>query len=107
LANKVDNHTTDTNTIISLALEMGKTPLIMPNDREALSLAMKCVGLTPPHKQKIMRIKNTLALTEVDVSAAYLEAIKGHPRLEIISTAQQMNFGPDGYLLPFTPKYVP
>ena len=107
LADQVDAHTTDTNTIISLALEMGKTPLIMPNDREAMALAMKSVGLTPPHKQKIMRIQNTLELIEVEVSEAYLEAIKENPRLEIINPAQPMTFGLDGYFLPFTPKRVP
>ena len=47
----------------------------MRNDREALEAAVKCVGAIPPDKLKIMRIKNTLHLSEVEVSEAYQDQI--------------------------------
>jgi len=101
LADKVDQPTTDTNTIVSLALEMGKTPLIMPNDQEALALSMRSVGLIPPARQKIMRIKNTLHLAEVDLSEAYADAVDCRTDLEIIRPIEPLMFLPNGYLNPF------
>ena len=101
LADKVDQKTTNTNTIVSLALEMGKTPLIMPNDQEALALCMLSVGLIPPAKQKIIRIKNTLHLAEVDLSEAYADAVYCRKDLEIIRPIKPIEFLPNGYLYPF------
>jgi hypothetical protein len=48
------------NTITGVCPEMGKIPLTMKNDKEALEIVIKCVGLIPKEKLKIMRIKNTL-----------------------------------------------
>ncbi len=101
LADKIDQSALDTNTIVSLCLEMGKTPLIMPDDSAALQLAMKCVGLIPPEKQKIIRIKNTLELTEVEISEAYAERLSGRDDLTIIHQARRISFSPDGYFAPF------
>ncbi len=36
---------------------MGKIPLTVKNDYEAIEIAIKCVGLIPREKLKIMRIK--------------------------------------------------
>jgi hypothetical protein len=101
LADKIDQHTTDTNTIISLALEMGKTPLIMPDDRSALELAMRCVGFIPPEKQKIIRIKNTLHVETVDVSEAYAEEFACRPDVMVIRDARPMEFDATGYFTTF------
>ncbi len=84
-----------------MALEMGKTPLVMPNDREALELAMRCVGLVPPDRIKILRIKNTLCLTEVDVSEAYTQQIKNRQDLKIIKPPRNMSFDARGYFTEF------
>jgi uncharacterized protein (DUF362 family) len=101
LAEKVDQASTDTNTIVSMALEMGKTPLVMPNDKEALALAMRCIGFVPPDQIKIIRIKNTLCLSEVDVSEAYVPLIKEYSNLKIIRQAREISFDSDGYFSEF------
>ncbi|MCG8617756.1 MAG: nickel-dependent lactate racemase, partial [Desulfobacterales bacterium] len=101
LAGKVDQETTDINTIVSMALEMGKTPLTMPSDKEALGLAVRCIGMVPPEDARIIRIKNTLCLEEVDLSAAFLPQIQSDPGLEIISGPRPFAFDADGYLTPF------
>lgn len=101
LADKVDQSALDTNTIISLCLEMGKTPLIMSDDRAALELAMKCVGMIPAEKQKTIRIKNTLEVIEVEVSEAYASQISERDDLKIICPARKISFTPDGYYTPF------
>ena len=101
LADKVDQAATDTNTIVSLCLEMGKTPLIMPNDKEALLLAMRSVGFVSPAEQKIMRIKNTLYLEEIELSEAYADDVAQRPNLEIIREPGPIEFLANGYLKPF------
>ncbi|MBC8442161.1 MAG: DUF2088 domain-containing protein [Deltaproteobacteria bacterium] len=101
LADKVDQASTDTNTIVSMALEMGKTPLVMPNDKEALALAMRCIGFVPSDQIKIIRIKNTLCLSEVDVSQAYAPLINDRSNLNIIRQARDMLFDTNGYFNEF------
>ncbi|MBT3178956.1 MAG: DUF2088 domain-containing protein [Desulfobacula sp.] len=101
LGDKVDQNSTDTNTIVSMALEMGKTPLIMPNDKEALALAMRCIGFVPTNQIKIIRIKNTLCLSEVDLSQAYTTTINDSSNLEIILQPRDMVFDTNGYFPEF------
>lgn len=101
LAGKVDQATTDINTIVSMALEMGKTPLVMPNDKQALCLAVRCIGMVPLGDIRIIRIKNTLCLEEVDLSRAFLAQINADPGLQIIRGPCPMSFTPDGYLTDF------
>lgn len=101
LADKIDQKCTDTNTIISMALEMGRTPLIVDNDTEALRLAIRSVGLIPPEQIKLIRIKNTLCLSEIDVSQAFAPALTDRQDLTITCPEHPMGFDPSGYLKPF------
>ena len=106
LADKVDQSCTDTNTIVSMALEMGKTPLIMPNDREALTLAMRCVGFVPYDQIKIIRIKNTLCLSEIDLSEAFALQVEDHSGVGILRPAKEMTFDEQGYFKEFFSESV-
>ena len=98
---KIDYQKTAINNIVSAQLEVAKTPLIMENDRDALSVCMMTVGLTPYAEQKIMRIKNTLYLDEVDVSLAYAPELKNRSDLEVVAPARSLKLGKDGYFTRF------
>ena len=74
----------------------------MKNDREAVEIAIKCVGLIPKDKLKIMRIKNTARLSEVDVSQAYEEELAMRTDLDVILPKGPMVFDPSGNLEPFS-----
>ena len=89
------------NTITGVCPEMGKIPLTMKNDKEAIEIAIKCVGLIPREKLKIIRIKNTLRLSEVDVSEAYEELLSIRNDLEIVVEKRAMEFDATGNLEPF------
>jgi hypothetical protein len=89
------------NTITGVCPEMGKIPLTMKNDREAIDIAIKCVGLIPREKLKIMRIKNTSVLNEVAVSEAYEEELATRSDLEVTGKKRPMDFNADGNLQPF------
>ena len=101
LYDKIDHKTTIINLIIGGQPEISKTPLIMENDRDALPLCMMTVGLTPYAEQKIMRIKNTLYLDEVEISQAYAPELAGRDDLEIIKRARPLKLGDDGYFVRF------
>jgi Lactate racemase N-terminal domain len=98
---KIDHETTNINNIVSAQLEVAKTPLIMENDRDALRVCMMTVGLTPYAEQKIMRIKNTLYLDEVDVSRAYAPELENRGDLEIIVPARSLTLEKNGYFAKF------
>ncbi len=102
LLNKIDMDALNINTITGVCPEMGKVPLTMKNDGEALEVAIKCVGLIPRDKLKIMRIKNTARLSEVEVSEAYEKALASSRDIEVIVDKKTMEFDADGNLLPFS-----
>ena len=102
LLDKIDMEALNINTITGVCPEMGKIPLTLKNDREAIEIAIKCVGLIPNHKLKIMRIKNTALLSDVDVSVGYQEKLAKRGDLEVVIERRKIGFDTDGNLLPFS-----
>ncbi len=98
---KMDYQKTAINNIVSAQLEGAKTPLIMANDRDALRVCMMSVGLTPYDRQRIIRIKNTLYLDEVDVSVAYQPELENRGDLEIVIPARALKMHANGYFARF------
>jgi hypothetical protein len=101
LCDKIDHQATTINYLVGSQLEIAKTPLVLENDRQALTACMMTVGLTPYADQKIMRIKNTLELETVDVSQVYLPEIEDRSDLEIVTPARFLRIGVDGYFARF------
>lgn len=102
LLDKIDMDALNINTITGVCPEMGKIPLTLKNDRYAVEIAIKCVGLIPNNKLKIMRIKNTALLSDVDVSEGYQEELAKRSDLEVVMEKKKMGFNTDGNLLPFS-----
>jgi len=101
LYDKIDQAALDINTITGVCPEMGKIPLTLENDREALDIAIRCVGLVPLDKLKIMRIKNTSCLSEVAVSEGYEAEMMQRTDLEIIQDKRHVEFDDSGNFPPF------
>ena len=101
LLDKIDMDALNMNTITGVCPEMGKIPLTVKNDYEAIEIAIKCVGLIPREKLKIMRIKNTALLSEVEISEAYEDEISKRDDLEVLSPKREMEFNAAGNLRPF------
>jgi len=101
LRDKIDQEALDMNTITGVCPESGRIPLTLNSDQEALDVAIRCVGLIPTEQLKIMRIKNTSYLSEVDVSAGYADDLNKCEDLEVIRDWYDMKFDGDGNLLPF------
>ena len=101
LLKKIDQEALDMNTITGACPESGKIPLTLKNDQEALDVTIRCVGLIPLDRLKIIRIKNTSCLNEIDVSEAYSTEIERHGKLEVIKEKHALTFDDEGNLPPF------
>jgi hypothetical protein len=89
------------NAITSGVPDAAKVPIAMENDREAIKTALGMIGLIPVEKARVVRIKNTLHLTELDCSEAMLADVKAHKRLTPASEPKAMTFDGSGNLPPF------
>jgi hypothetical protein len=92
LVDKIDYAATYKNCITGISLEKAAVPMHFFTDREAIEVGLGSIGLTPPEKSKIVRIKNTNRLEVVEVSEAFAAEIKNRADLEIIAGPQQMVF---------------
>ncbi|MEI8188327.1 MAG: lactate racemase domain-containing protein [candidate division NC10 bacterium] len=89
------------NAITSGVPDAAKVPMEFDTDREAIETALGMIGLTPPEQARVVRIKNTLALTEIDCSEALQAEVKTHRRLSPVTEPQPIGFDADGNLTAF------
>ena len=101
LVDKVDLNALYVNAIAGAEPEHAKIPLTLKNDREAIEVAVGSVGLIPTDKLKIIRIKNTLRLDEIEVSVAYQIQLRRRDDLTVIKNPRAMQFDRTGNLQPF------
>ncbi len=98
LADAIDEPSTRTNALTSNHLGAAKLPFIYDSDRAILDAALSTIGLTPPEQAKILWIRSTLDLAEVECSASYLEAARQRPDLEILTPLRELSFDRAGNL---------
>jgi hypothetical protein len=90
------------NVITSMNLDGAAIPIIMNTDREAIALAIKTVVRTQPEQCRVVRIKNTLSLGEIEVSQNMLEGVRDNPKLfSIVSEPKDWNFDSKNAIEPF------
>jgi hypothetical protein len=80
-------------------------PIAFDADRDVIANALPTVGLTDPKDAKVIHIADTLHLSEVLVSEAYLPQVKNRPDLTILSGPDEMSFDAHGNLLPVFPEH--
>lgn len=83
-----------TNTFLNLM----KIPMVMDNDREALQLALKSCHNVGPQGARVIRIRNTAHIEEIELSEALLPEVERNPNLELLSEPYEWAFGTDGNL---------
>jgi Lactate racemase N-terminal domain len=101
LYKELDVASTYANVITSMNLDGGAIPIVMNNDRDAIALAVKTVVRVKPEDCRIVRIRNTLHLGEIEVSNVLLDEVRRQPeRLEIAEPARDVKFDVQGNLAP-------
>jgi hypothetical protein len=99
LVDKIDMKPTLINCITACAPGGAKVPATYETDREAIETALSCIGLTPSEQARVIRIKNTLMLSELEVSEALLPEVARRPDLTPLGAAAPLAFDAAGRLL--------
>ena len=103
LYKEIDIAKTYANIIASTYLDGAAIPMIMNTDREAIALAVKTVVRVKPQDCRIVRIRNTLQLAEIQVSEPMLAEIARQPeRFEVVSGPAPFAFDANAALAPLT-----
>ena len=100
LVDKIDRLSTYMNCITGISLEKAAIPMHFDTDRECIRVALGSVGLIPTEKSRVVRIKNTLQLDEVEVSEIYKDEILKRSDLEILEGPRPMSFNAGNNLAP-------
>jgi hypothetical protein len=100
LVDKIDRLSTYMNCITGISIEKAAIPMHFETDRECIEVALGSVGLIPPERSRVVRIKNTLQVDEVEVSEIYEDEITHRPDLEILGGPRPMSFDDRGNLVP-------
>ena len=100
LVDKIDYASTYKNCITAISLEKAAVPMQFETDREAIDVALSCLGLISPQKSRIVRIKNTLQLETIEVSEVYAKEFDQRPDLEVLEGPNLMEFDGQNNLYP-------
>lgn len=76
-----------------------KIPMVLKHDRHAIQAAIKTCNILDLEKVRLVRIKNTLSLSEIEVSESLLAEVKANPNLETIAQPYALPFDEAGNLL--------
>lgn len=82
-----------------------KLPLLLPADVDALCAGILTCGRGDPENARVVRIKNTLEVGEIEVSESLLDEVRRHPRLEVLSEPAPFAFDADGALVDRQPAH--
>ena len=98
LVDKTDWPGTYANGLTSTVCAPTKQATTLANDRDAIKAAIKTCNILDYTTCKLVRIRDTLHLGEIEISVNLLEEAKQHPQIEIISEPYEWEFDAEGYL---------
>jgi hypothetical protein len=98
IVEQMDEHATRTNCLTGNHLTAAMIPVHYPTDREVFQAAMTLIGLTDPPDTRLMWIRNTLSVAEVECSAAYWEEAQQRSDLEVLTEPRPLPLDGQGCL---------
>src|SRR5258706_8277652 len=108
LFREIDIPSTYANIITSMNLDGGAIPMVMNTEREAIQLAVKTVVRVKPENCRIVRIRNTLDIAQIQVSEPLLGEVRSRPEhFQIASPAAAFAFDAEGRLAPLLSAHEP
>ena len=101
LVEKIDMKATLINCLAACSPGGAKIPATLETDREAIETALSCTGLLAPEKDaRVVRISNTLMLSEIDVSESLLPDVAKREHLTRLGEPAELAFDAAGTLIP-------
>jgi hypothetical protein len=98
LVRAMDAEATYTNALTALSVQAAKVPIHFETDRAVVERALRSLGLADVAQAKVIRIRDTLSLAELEVSESYAAALRERSDLEPLSAPAEMAFDVDGNL---------
>lgn len=98
LVDQMDREATYANGLTSTVCAPTKIATTLANDQEAIKAAIKTCNILDFTKVKMVRIKNTLEIAEIEVSEALREYVENHPQLEAVTEPVEWTFNENGNL---------
>jgi hypothetical protein len=92
LLKRIDFAVTYSNVITSAYLDGALLPIPMKTEQDAIRLAIKTAPRVKPKDVRLVRIRDTLTLSEIEVSVALLEEVRVHSQMEILAEPAEMVF---------------
>jgi hypothetical protein len=96
LCEKIDWEPTYVNALTACSPGGPKLPAVLDSAREAVAVALSCLGLDRIEDARVVRIRNTLQLAEVAVSEALLPEVARRSDLAALGAPDEMAFPDDG-----------
>ncbi len=97
LFEKIDMKAMNENVITSTFLDRAKIPIVLENDRDALTAALRATWGVEDEETRFVRIPNTLHIGEMIVSEVLYHELKDQSNIEVIEEPTEMTFDEDGY----------
>lgn len=99
LADKIDYRATYINCLTGQGPQQGALPIPLDSDREAVRVALDyLVGPIPPQDVRLIRIKDTLSMAEIEVSEALQRELQGRDGFSF-GDLKEMQFDSAGTLV--------
>src|SRR6185436_17933443 len=98
LVKTMDYHVTRINCVTSGYPEGANIAVHYDTDREVLDAALGIIGKRDPHQARVMHIKNTMMLEEVEVSEPCLQELERKTDFDVIQGPYDLTFDASGDL---------
>ena len=99
LVEKIDFQATYLNCLTSGFVRRAMIPMTFPTDRKAIAAALRSLHQEDPSRTRVIRIKNTLHLGELDISEALVEEVGQLSHVRLLGEPRAMSFDSQGRLL--------
>ena len=100
LVNDMDAGATSINAMAGMSPEKGRIPIPLITDKEAVEAALDTIRPVDAEEARVVHIKNTLEIAELDISEALLEEVEGREDLKLAEELGPLSFDGEGNLGP-------
>ncbi len=98
LFNKLRFDQTYPNALTSTVPLSVKIPMVLKNDRLAIQAAIKSCNIVNKEEVRLVRIKNTIKVDQIEVSGNLLAEVRNHEKQRILSDPRPLEFDKQGNL---------
>ena len=96
---KCDLAATYPNALTSTTFSPFRIPMVMQTDKEAIGACLKYCGGSDVSHPRVLRMRDTLHMGEIQVSESLLSEVNEHPCMEVIGEPRDFPFDSAGNLL--------